>query len=378
MNSGERRAARRKRREEERERKRAEKAAGYTLERVADMNALYRAQRQASKGIGWKSSTQRYRINWLLNTNRARHDLIEGRDVRRGTNDFTICERGKERRISSVRFSERVVQKSLSQNALVPALVPTLIENNTANIKGRGLSKALKHLRRDLARHYRLHGDAGYVLLTDFSDYFASIDHDAAKALVRRVISDPRLVALEDSFIDANGAGGRGLGLGSEPNQIVAVSLPNPIDHFATEMCGIEAYGRYMDDSYYIDMDKDKLRLVLACVRILCEDLGITLNERKTQIVRLSHGFAWLKKRVSYSEGGKVVMRPCRDSITRERRKLKKLAAIVGRGDMPYSDALTAHRSWRGSVSGLDAHRSLLAADALFKRLFASLKDRHR
>lgn len=51
MNSEERRAARRARREEERARKRAERSDGLTLESVADMNALYRAQREAARGV---------------------------------------------------------------------------------------------------------------------------------------------------------------------------------------------------------------------------------------------------------------------------------------------------------------------------------------
>ena len=34
-------------------------------------------------------------------------------------------------------------------------------------------------------------------------------------------------------MIDAQGE--IGLGLGSEPNQVLAVALPSPIDHFVTE-----------------------------------------------------------------------------------------------------------------------------------------------
>lgn len=337
------------------------------------MNSLYRAQRQAARGVSWKASTQRYQINWLLNINRTRRDLLAGNDVRRGFHEFDVFERGKLRHISSVHFSERVIHKSLSQNALVPAITPSLIDRNTANMKGKGLSYALKKLKKDLADHYREHGSDGYVLLMDYSGYFASIDHGGVKKLVRKHLDDPRLIALSDSLIDSQGE--RGLGLGSEPNQVWAVAYPNPIDHYVTELCHVEAYGRYMDDSYAIHESKDHLRLVAACVAILCEDMGIVPNPKKTRIVKLSNGFTFLKKKIFYGEDGKVVMRPCRESITRERRKLKRQAGLVSEGVMSLEDVTRSYQSWRGSLTGLSAQRTMESMDALFRSLFKITED---
>ena len=48
MKSEERRAIRRARREEKRRRKREERARECTLEKVADLNSLYKAQREAA------------------------------------------------------------------------------------------------------------------------------------------------------------------------------------------------------------------------------------------------------------------------------------------------------------------------------------------
>ena len=49
MNSDERRAARRIRREEKRARKKRERCENSTLDTVADLNALYKAQREAAR-----------------------------------------------------------------------------------------------------------------------------------------------------------------------------------------------------------------------------------------------------------------------------------------------------------------------------------------
>lgn len=133
MNSEERRAARRKRREERRARAKAERVKPCTLEAVADLNSLCKASKQAAGGVMWKSSTQRYMKDYLRNAVKSRNDLLEGRDICRGFIRFDLWERGKLRHISAVHFPERVIQKSLSQNALVPAIVPTLITANSAN-----------------------------------------------------------------------------------------------------------------------------------------------------------------------------------------------------------------------------------------------------
>ena len=311
MNSEERRAARRKRREERRAKAKAERVKPCTLEAVADLNSLCKASKQAAGGVMWKSSTQRYMKDYLRNAVKSRNDLLEGRDICRGFIRFDLWERGKLRHISAVHFPERVIQKSLSQNALVPAIVPTLITANSANIKGRGTDYALKLLKRHLADHWRRHRREGYILLGDFSDYFARIAHQPVKDQVASALLDPRVVALEHRLIDAQGE--VGLGLGSEP------------------------------------------------------------NPRKTRVVKLSRGFTWLKKRIFYTETGRIVVKPCRDSITRERRKLKKMARMVADGVMTPEQVERSYQSWRGGMKRLDAHRSVLAMDALYRSLFENL-----
>lgn len=294
MNSEQRRAARRKRREEKRAKAKAERVKACTLETVADLNSLCKASKQAARGVMWKSSTQRYMRSYLRNAVLSRRDLLEGRDICRGFIRFDLWERGKLRHISAVHFPERVVQKSLSQNALVPAIVPTLIAANSANIKGRGTDYALKLLKRQLADHWRRHGREGYILLGDFSDYFARIAHQPVKDQVASALLDPRVVALEHRLIDAQGD--VGLGLGSEPNQICAVAHPNRIDHYVIEMLRPESYGRYMDDFYLIHESKDYLQVCLLLIERKCAELGIELNPRKTRVVKLTRGFTWLKE----------------------------------------------------------------------------------
>lgn len=369
MNSDERRSARRIRREEKRAKKKRERCENSTLDTVADLNALYKAQREAARGVAWKASTQRYQIHWLLNILKAKRDLLEGNEVCKGFHEFDIFERGKKRHISSVHFSERVIQKSFTQNALIPSVKPTLIYDNAANIKDKGTAFAVMRTKKLLADHYRKHGREGYVLQADFSDFFASIPHGPVNQLIDTISEDKRLTALGRHFVDMQGD--VGLGLGSEPNQICAIAFPSPLDHLICECCGVEGYIRYMDDFICVHTDKRALQCILAVVRDKCAALGLTLNEKKTHITKLTKGFTFLKKRFTYSETGKVVVRPCRESITRERRKLKKQAALVAQGKMTFAQWVQSYQSWRGSIMGLASHKTLTAMDKLFARLSA-------
>lgn len=368
MNSEERRAARRARRDAKRAENRARRIEGCTLEAVADLDNLYDAANGAAAGVRWKSSVQRYMARVVPNIMRARRDLLTGADFRRGFIEFDLFERGKLRHICSVHFSERVIQKSLSRHALAPAIWPTLTEGCTANVKGRGTDYAIRRMKRQLVEHHRKHGAEGYILQVDFADYFANIDHDACKRLIDRAIDDERVKRVMSDQIDAHGA--RGLGLGSEPNQILAVALPSPVDHLMLSLPGILASGRYMDDSYCIALDKQTLWDALSRIEALCDDLGIIINRKKTRVVKLTRGFVFLKKRFSYGEGGKVVVRPCSSSVTRQRRKLKKQAALVAKGIMTVEQVNQSYQSWRGSMKRLSAHETVKRMDALYKELF--------
>lgn len=202
------------------------------------------------------------------------------------------------RHITSVHYSERVVHKALNRYALAPAIWPTLAPGCTANIKGRGTDFAISRLKQQLVRHYQKHGAEGYVLLVDFSNFFGNIDHAATKRLIDRALDDERIKALMYAQVDSHGI--RGLGLGSEPNQILAVALPSPVDHMLLRTPCVLASGRYMDDLYCIALDKADLRGVLADIRRECAKLGIVVNEKKTRIVKLTRGFTFLKKRFNY------------------------------------------------------------------------------
>lgn len=385
MNSDERRKARRARRDAKRAANRAKRCAALTISNAARLDNIHEAARDAAKGVRWKASVQRYMIHSLRNSLYARRDLLAGNDIRKGFVRFHVIERGKDRAIAAPRFSERVIQKAVTRAVMAPAVWPTLTPGCAANMRGRGTDYALMRLKGQLTEHYRRHGAEGYVLLMDFSDYFGTIDHGTALDLVRRTLTDPAAVEFMRLQIEANGR--IGLGLGSEPNQALAVAIPSPLDHLGERWRGIEASGRYMDDSYFIALDKETLWRFLDAARALCSSLGITVNERKTRVVKLTRGFTFLKKRFRFTESGRIVVTPIPKSLARERRKLRIHARMVAEGSMALEQAYVSYMSFRGSLERkrgdgrprfrMDVHWIVRDFDRLFVELVVGASQSH-
>lgn len=279
-------------------------------------------------------------------------------------------ERGKLRHIRSVTIGERVVQRCLCDYALVPTLSRTFIYDNGASMEKKGYTFASKRLTQHLQQHYRKYGTEGYVLLFDFSKFFDRVSHTLVKSILRKEFTDERIIALADHFIDAFGS--IGMGLGSQISQIFALASANRLDHYIKEVCRIKGYGRYMDDGYLIHPDKAYLQRCLEGIKAICAELEITLNTKKTQIVKLSHGFTFLKVRYYLQPNGKVVKKIYRRSVTKMRHKLKTFQKMVYQGKMSYDDVYQSFQSWRAYASTFNAKRTIQSMTDLYNSLFIS------
>ena len=346
-----------------------------SFDNVACLSSLYRAAWDSAKGVIWKQSTQRFLLNIYFQICKICKLLYKGKDVRKGFNKFFITERGKVREINSVKFFERVVQKSFCTNNLIPILTHNLIADNGASQKGKGTLYAQQRLIKHLCDYYRKYGKDGYVLTIDFKSYFANINHDTLKSLFRKYFTDERVIKLADDFVDA--FGDIGLGLGSETSQTFAISYVNEIDHFIKDSMGIKAYGRYMDDSYIIHHDKNALKDILSRLNFYFEKYGITVNKNKTCIRKLSQGFTFLKTRFYISETGRIIRKPCRDSITRERRKLKRQARLYEQGVLSIETVHQSFKSWCGSMKYRDARKTVYKMKLLYEKLFTTKGEKN-
>lgn len=163
---------------------------------------------------------------------------------------------------------------------------------------------------------------------------------------------------------------GKSLGLGSQVSQISAVSYPNALDHFIKQVLHVRWYGRYMDDGYLLFKTIEAAKAALEAICAFCKTLGITVNMRKTYISSLKRDFTYLKVRHRLTETGKTVRRLCKESITKQRRKLKKFQQMYIDGKMSLQDILQAYGSWKGYALHRNSTNTVRNMDKLFIALF--------
>lgn len=369
MTSEERREARYKRRVEKRNIKKREMNRLFgNFDEIISFDSMYEAFYKCKKTVSWKASTQKYEKDLFKNIYKTRRDIYEGKTISKGFHHFTLNERGKERNIRSVHISERVVQKAVNINCLLPTLRRSLIHDNGASLPGKGIDFSHKRLTKHLRDFYKEYDNDGYILIMDYSGYFDNILHEPIFQDLERKIFDPRIINLTKQFVTPFGE--KSLGLGSETSQILAINYPNHIDHYIKEVLRIKGYGRYMDDSYLIHHDKKYLEYCLKEITRLCDEIGIKLNLNKTQIVKLTHQFTYLKTKYSFVENGKILKRVSRKSVTRMRRKMKKFKKLYDQGLMTLKDIECSYQSWRGYLKRKNSYNSLRSLDKLYYDLF--------
>ena len=140
------------------------------FEKVFSYDNLLKAALLCKRNVNWKASVQNYMREMHFNVYATYHELMERKFKIKSTFEFDTYERGKKRHIRSVHIRERVVQRCLCDNCLIPILSKTFIYDNGASMKGKGVDFALKRVITHLQKHYRKYGNSGYVLIFDFSD----------------------------------------------------------------------------------------------------------------------------------------------------------------------------------------------------------------
>lgn len=374
---------------------------------VYDINNLIEAFNKCKKDSIWKESVQRYEMNLLKNIYQVHNELMSGTYKPRGFYEFTIYERGKRRRIKAVNIYDRVVIRSFCDNVLTPVVRNALIYDNGASVKDKGIDFSRRRFDTHLHKFYRENqSNEGYILLIDFSKFFDNIRHDKLIQELERLIDDRRAIeflklsidlfkvdvsymtdeeyencmdvpfnSIKYSEIDRSLLTGekfmyKSIGIGSQISQIAGLLYTSRIDNYCKIVRGVKYYGRYMDDTYVIHEDKEYLRQLLSEIRELCKEYGVFINEDKTQIVKLSHGFKFLQLRYIFTDSGKIIKKISKESIARERRKLKKYHSLLLEGKMDYKEIECAYKSWKGNAKKYSAFHTIQNMDKLFDELF--------
>ena len=95
-----------------------------------------------------------------------------------------------------------------------------------------------------------------------------------------------------------------------------------------------------------------------------------TMLGGKVPVVKVDHGFSWLKIRIYLTSSGKVVKKIYKRSVTRMRQKLKKLREKLIAGKLSFKDIYATWQSWRSYAMGFHAWRTIQTLGKLYNKLY--------
>ncbi|MBR3361232.1 MAG: hypothetical protein IKG39_07825 [Lachnospiraceae bacterium] len=285
-----------------------------TAKAVCGINELLRGESRAHRSVGYKNSVSRYHMMTMSRCYETGEELAN-RTYRPQRGEKHEVFEPKYRLTVSSKYSDRVPQAAFVVNYFYPKVVPHLIKNNFACLKGRGVDAARNTLKEIL----RSADMEDYCVKADMKSYFASIDHETLYAELFPYMPDEWARWFFMTTVENTGRP-VGLDLGSEVYQLAATSFLNKLDH----MLDHGTYARYQDDLIFVG-SKEECREALKTIRAEAARLKLRVSEEKTFMQPVKRpikflGFSFLKH-----ETGRVTMKRLPEKIREERRKLRRM-----------------------------------------------------
>lgn len=341
MNSQERREARYQRRKAKRQKRREERCAALgSIDQVFSYRKMFFYGRKCCNGVRWKRSAQNFELHLFSGTAKRRRQVLNGTWKPKKCVHFTLYERGKVRPIDAPHITDRQIHKTLCNEVLIPPYTPSMIYDNGASQRGKGLHWHYRRIEEHLHWHFRRYGREGAVLQIDLKGYFPNAPHALIYQRHQQLITDPALRELADKIIRFSPCPtpGRGMPLGVEPSQQEMVALPSQIDNWVKCQARVEYDGHFMDDNIlFFPTIEEAKRMGHEIVRRF-EAKGIRVNRRKCSVTPLTKPFRFCKARFTLTETGKVKINGSRDGVKRARRKLKLFHREVKAGQREFKD----------------------------------------
>ena len=365
----------------------------YNYDKVFEYSNLIESFQKCLKGVSWKPSVQKYKFNCINRLYKQHEDIINRKSYEmQFFKQITIKERGKDRKITPIHINDRVIQKVLCDQLLTPLFTPKLIYDNGASLPNKGVSFTRKRVQQYIEKATREYGNDFYVLQFDFKSFFDSIPHETCYKILKRYIRDDELLNLTMQIIKAptlrklrsiedkaeieqmvqrlNNDELIGICLGSQVSQILALAIPNKLDHYIKDVCRIKYYIRYMDDGIIFAKTKEELHELYKGMCAVVEELGLHFNDKKTHITKIKKGFVFLKIRYRVTDKNRIIKTLTYDGIVRMRRKLKKYKRLVDKGKMTIQDVNSSMQSWISHAKLAKSFKQRKSMLGLYKELF--------
>lgn len=327
-----------------------------SFEDVVTFDHLVKSYFHCRKGKSFRENTIEYHRNYMSNLHKLMNRLNDGTYKIQDLYSFVIYE-PKKRSITANQFEDKIVQRLICKYALEPTISPKLIYDNYASQEGKGPHLGLHRLQKfmlDFAKSVEW-TDKGWVLICDIHKFFYTIDRTICCKQVDKLEIDPRLkklvydqiYAYDSKYNEYTDDPNKGICIGFQTSQWLAVYYLNGLDHLIKEKLHIKYYGRYMDDLYIIHKDREYLEKCFEEIRKYIEnELNMTLNP-KSHIHPFSQGICFLGYHCTYNIETHQIDTAIRNkSVRRMKRRATRQQNLIKLGRITKEHANGSLESW--------------------------------
>ena len=312
-----------------------------TLKDLFTLESVVLTARRCASGFMRKNDTCFFMQALYENSLHLRDKVLSGKFKPRYYRETIIKERGKERVIVPPCFETKVVQKVICDYLIRPLFEPKMITTNYASIAGRGTDKAYNDVAKALNKALLQPDWKDYfVVTTDFSSYFQSINVDLAFKEFSKYIKSEEVLKLMRLFFSEK----HGFSLGNEISQIPASWYPSKIDHYFKDRLQ-RSYFRYMDDILFITK-AENLEQDIATIFRLTEELGLVLKQEKVKVFSLGEQLKWCKENFFFNKKKRKYYKVLNlKRLSTEKRKLTAMERKLDGGEISKDEVEQQYRT---------------------------------
>lgn len=221
------------------------------------------------------------------------HQSLKSKTYRHGSYQEFYVQDPKQRHIHKAQVVDRVIHHLLYKY-LYSLFNKSFIYDSYSCRLNKGTHKAVKRLEKFSRIVSKNYTRGCWVLKLDIKKFFASVDHQILKELLRKKIVDEDILWLFNQVIESFP---KGVPLGNLTSQVFANIYMNGLDQFIKHRLKIKYYMRYADD-FLILFSDDRLvyhsKLTNKIAKYLKDNLKLELHPKKIILRKLSWGIDFL------------------------------------------------------------------------------------
>lgn len=225
------------------------------------------------------------------------HSKLVNKTYKHGSYQAFKINDPKPRDIHKATVGDRIVHHAIYR-MLYPFFDKKFIYDSYSCRLGKGTHRALNRFK-DLTRKVsRNNTQTTWVLKGDIRKFFATIDHQILRNILRQHIKDNDILWLMDEVIDSFHTKNNenvGLPLGNVTSQLLINIYMNEFDQFLKRKLKVGYYIRYADDFVILSENKQYLANLIPQIAVFLKTkLDLLLNEKKVFIQPLKSGVDFL------------------------------------------------------------------------------------